>query len=164
MSVTGADALPRIGLPSWITQKMVVHGAVISRAPSPNVTPSVLRPSPLGRVALTVGAKAPAHPVRSDGWPLMTNTSHGYVPLPSTSTACWVTPLELPAIPSMSGSVAVRFSVTAGLLVNAAPLLMATVPVGGVASMRVCPLALTKDAGPSDVHRAALWHAATVMS
>ena len=65
---------------------------------------------------------------------------HGKVPLPSTSAADCVTPLELPAMPSISGSVASRFRVTCRLLVATAPSLICTVPLGGVASMRVSAL------------------------
>ena len=52
-----------------------------------------------------------------------------------------MTPLELPAMPPISGSVAARVSVTSRLLVAAAPPLICTVPLGGVASMRVWPVA-----------------------
>ena len=46
------------------------------------------------------------------------------VPSPSMSVADWVTPLEVPGAPPMSGSVASRLSVTFRLLVAAAPSLI----------------------------------------
>ena len=44
-----------------------MHGTDGSRAPSPNDTPTVFRPSPSGSAAEAVGANDRAQPLVSDG-------------------------------------------------------------------------------------------------
>ncbi len=114
---------------------------MFTRAPSPNLTPTVLTPSPAVRVAGVAGLNGPAHPLVSGVVPIGTRNWHGKVPSPSTSVADCVIPLEVPGAPPMSGSVASRLSVTFRLFVATAPSLICTVPLGGVASMRVVPVA-----------------------
>jgi hypothetical protein len=84
--------------------------------------------------------KLTAQPLKS-GFGSLKMMEQGKVPSLSMSVADCVTPLDVPGRPSMSGSLAARFSVTARLLVAAAPPLIWTVPLGGVASTRVVPLA-----------------------
>ena len=141
----------------------VGQGAVFTRAPSPNLTPTVLTPSPAVSVAGVAGLKATAHPLKSCGVPTGTKMkSHGKVPLPSTSVADCVMPLEVPGAPPMSGSVASRLSVTFRLLVATAPSLIWTVPLGGVASMRVVPVASKVLKSPT-MQLATVWQAATLI-
>ena len=58
VSVTGAEVFPRIGLPKETPQNGAAHGTDGSRAPSPNDTPTVFRPSPAGSAAVAAGPKS----------------------------------------------------------------------------------------------------------
>ena len=107
---------------------------------------------------MAAGPKPRAQPDVSDGPPPMTIGSHGKVPSPSTSTANWPTPLEVPGRPSMSGSAAVSARDTFRSFVAAAPPSITTVPVGGVASIIVSRVVSTV---PAPKSHAACWHAPT---
>src|SRR5262245_35454052 len=162
-SVAAAEALPRISPLSSRKQKGGWQGTGGTRAPSPNFTPTVLTPSPAVSVAGTDGAKVPAQPVVSGVCPGRMRNVHGNVPSLSTSTAYWSTSLDVPAIPLISGSPAVRLSVTSRLFVAAAPPSICTVPLGGVASTMVSAVESPCWLGGRVVQSEALSHAETVM-
>src|SRR5262245_6538737 len=115
-SVATGPALPRIS-PVKMVKQGDGQGAETVRAPSPNTTPTVLTPSFAVSVVFPDEAKLPAHPLVSGVTPGRMRNVHGKLPSLSTSTAYWSTPLALPGMPPISGSLAARLSVTSRLLV-----------------------------------------------